>query len=131
MPAVGQSLNPDHCRQLITFLSSQLQLGNSNTLVSQHQRDNTPCFTGTSSLNTGFDPVFSLSWIIDTGATHHICCLKSFHDFKPFHSHVTLPNNSIVSATHIGTVKLSREFNIEGCFTCSAFQVLTCCPLVP
>ncbi|XP_073049302.1 uncharacterized protein [Primulina eburnea] len=40
-----ENLNPEHCRQLIAFLSSQLQLGG-NTLVSQHQPDTTLCFTG-------------------------------------------------------------------------------------
>ncbi|XP_073017747.1 uncharacterized protein [Primulina eburnea] len=38
-PKTGETLNPDHCRQLIAFLSSQLQLGDNNTLVSQCQPD--------------------------------------------------------------------------------------------
>ncbi|XP_075473941.1 uncharacterized protein LOC142504998 [Primulina tabacum] len=111
---VGENLKPDHCRQLIAFLRSQLQLGDNNTLVSQHQPDITPCFTGTSSLSNDHAPILSLSWIIDTGATHHIyCSLRLFHDSKPFYSSVTLPNNSKVSVTHIGTVRLSSELILK------------------
>ncbi|XP_073067135.1 uncharacterized protein [Primulina eburnea] len=111
VPKAGEVLSQDHCRQLIAFLSSQIQLGHDNTSVSQQQSNTSaPCFTGT--LHS--TPIISSSWIIDTGATHHICCaLGLFCTLKFFISNVTLPNGSMVPSTHIGSVKLSSDLTLE------------------
>ncbi|CAN1266800.1 Retrovirus-related Pol polyprotein from transposon TNT 1-94 [Linum perenne] len=47
-------------------------------------------------------------WIIDTGASDHICCsLSLFSCYLPTdHISVTLPDGSCLSATNIGSVKL-------------------------
>ncbi|KAH9112324.1 hypothetical protein AeMF1_013327 [Aphanomyces euteiches] len=48
-----------------------------------------------------------LEWIIDSGATHHICFVKSmFSALKPTSMTVNLPNNTQVRASGVGTVKL-------------------------
>lgn len=52
--------------------------------------------------------------IIDTGASHHICC--SFDQFVSFHKipaiFVHLPNNSTVQATHEGTINISASLTL-------------------
>lgn len=48
-------------------------------------------------------------WIIDTGATNHMCCSLDFmHDIVLLDPHlsVNFPNGTIVSVTHNGSVKL-------------------------
>ncbi|CAK4084790.1 unnamed protein product [Aphanomyces euteiches] len=48
-----------------------------------------------------------LEWIIDSGATHHICFVKSmFSALKPTSMTVNLPNNTQARASGVGTVKL-------------------------
>ncbi|KZV55756.1 hypothetical protein F511_21252 [Dorcoceras hygrometricum] len=106
---VGDILKPEHCRQLIDFLSSQLQLGNGTTIESS-----TSCFNGTYSLSTSHTAFPPFSWIIDTSATHHICCsLHHFVSSKPFNSNVTLPNNLNIPVTNIGSVMLLPEIILK------------------
>ncbi|CAN1341474.1 hypothetical protein LINPERPRIM_LOCUS39179 [Linum perenne] len=47
------------------------------------------------------------AWIIDTGASDHMCCsLHHFIDSTPLtNTYITLPNNLKVPATHIGTIR--------------------------
>ncbi|KZV15509.1 hypothetical protein F511_38613 [Dorcoceras hygrometricum] len=115
---VGDILKPEHCRQLIAFLSSQLQLGNGTTMALQQPQQppesSTSCFNDTYSLSTSHTAFPTFSWIIDTGATHHICCsLHHFVSFKPFNSNVTLPNSLNIPVTHIGSVMLLPEIILQ------------------
>ncbi|XP_075499381.1 uncharacterized protein LOC142537771 [Primulina tabacum] len=108
------SLSPDQCRQLITFLSSQLQLGHSNTLATQQTEPSASCFSGIYSLSFGPNLSLNSSWILDTGATHHICCsLSLLYSSKLCSSKVTLPDNSVVWATHVGSVQLSPDLCLD------------------
>lgn len=49
------------------------------------------------------------TWILDSGATDHICCrLSLFDSFQPVHSlHVTPPKSQLVEVSHIGAVTVS------------------------
>ncbi|KZV18776.1 hypothetical protein F511_15014 [Dorcoceras hygrometricum] len=50
---VNDFLKPEHCRQLIAFLSSQLQIGNGTTMTLQQTPESSAsCFNGTYSLAT-------------------------------------------------------------------------------
>jgi hypothetical protein len=64
------------------------------------------------------------SWIIDTGATDHMISYPSlFTSITAIVStHVKLPNGSIASITHIGTVKLSEDLTLTEVF-CSIFYL--------
>ncbi|XP_073119820.1 uncharacterized protein [Henckelia pumila] len=107
-------LNPDQCIQLITFLSSKHQSGLDNTMVKEKPESSVSCFTGILSMTVTNSSLICSSWILDTGATHHICCsLESFFSHKPICSRVTLPNNDQVLATHIGSVKLSENLTLH------------------
>ena len=52
--------------------------------------------------------IFLCSWVLDTGAMHHVCCVLDFFICsKPiFNSYVMLPNSHFVSISHIGFVQL-------------------------
>ncbi|XP_073022626.1 uncharacterized protein [Primulina eburnea] len=114
MNSMASSLNPDQCKQLIAFLSSQLQLGHTSALDTQQLGPSASCFSGNYSLAFGLNPSLSTRWVLDTGATHHICCsLSFFSSSKSFSSRVTLPNNSVVYATHIGSVQLSPDLYLD------------------
>jgi len=64
--------------------------------------------------NTPGEKQGNLSWIIDTGATDHVTHEKNhfitFYKIKLIS--VRLPNNSLVTAAHAGTIQFSKEFVI-------------------
>ncbi|XP_014499195.1 uncharacterized protein LOC106760245 [Vigna radiata var. radiata] len=60
------------------------------------------------------DKPSTLSWIIDTGATDHVIHEKgnfvTLYKIKPIT--VKLPNNSVITAEHVGIVQFSKDFVI-------------------
>lgn len=102
---------------MIAYLSTQLYSHQPNT----HDIVNTPASTepmGASMsgnvssimISTISQPLISChSWVLDTGATHHICCsLDLFASSKPTqHVQVTLPTRMVVAVSHIGSIVLS------------------------
>ena len=92
-PSVNDKLSTLH--DMITQLQSQIHQGRAPTAVT----------TPIASNLTG-----KVSWIIDSGATHHVCfdlaCFSSFHD-HPIASYITLPNGSKISVAKSGTVHLN------------------------
>ncbi|XP_020554484.1 uncharacterized protein LOC110013112 [Sesamum indicum] len=77
--------------------------------INYAQLDN---FAGSSAISASD---LSSSWIIDSGATHHICA-----DFKLFHSYtkltnpmiIHLPNGHSQSVSHIGSLHLCSEIEL-------------------
>jgi hypothetical protein len=74
------------------------------------------------------------SWIIDTGATDHmIGCISLFTSITAtVSSHVKLPNGSIASVTHIGTVTLSENLTLTGvlCVPSFTFNLISASKLI-
>jgi hypothetical protein len=65
------------------------------------------------------------TWIIDTGATNHMChSLSLFSSYKscPTPSFVQLPDGSNASITHIGTIHLSPTIKLENVFFIPSFK---------
>ncbi|CAL1400034.1 unnamed protein product [Linum trigynum] len=64
--------------------------------------------SGKQVLSSVVEPTRSTAWVLDTGATDHIICDKSFFmKHKPLNQvFVNLPNGQQVQATHIGIVTL-------------------------
>ena len=93
------TLTANQCKQLLTFLSSQLQLNSSSTLDLQRMYnllDHLCLVLVVNSLSFTISS-FSFqasSWVLDTGATHHVCCsLNSFKSNIPaYNSSDTLPD---------------------------------------
>lgn len=104
---MGYLLSSEQCKQLIAFMSSKLQHGYRTISETQQAEPYVSCFSGTISVSQKSTSILDTDWVLDTGATHHICSsLSLFHFYKPTHSAVTLPNNS-VTQTFIGFVQLS------------------------
>ena len=63
-------------------------------------------------LSAKFD---STSWIIDTEATHHVTGdISWLFDTKTFNCPVGLPNGDTVTASLIGSVRLSDKLTLTG-----------------
>lgn len=115
----------------------------------QQQESSVSCFNGINSLLHSFPAINRLDWVIDTGATHHICCSMSlFQTFRPITSKVILPNNFSITVTHVGSILLNDnlilhdvlyvpqfQFNLLSitsltkCFSCSVYFVSDSCQI--
>jgi len=74
------------------------------------------------------------SWIIDTGATDHMCnsisCFTTFSVVKS--RYVKLPNGHLALITHIGTVRLSQNLTIHNvlCVPSFSFNLISVSKLI-
>ncbi|KAL5560411.1 hypothetical protein UlMin_036622 [Ulmus minor] len=104
-----------YCQQLIAMLSTQL----TSTTPVNNEQPVISNFTGT------FPSISSRTWILDTGATHHVCHDKAlFESFEPNNvtSYVTLPNGQKVSIARIGTVRISSSLLLDKVLFVPSFQ---------
>ncbi|RVW87684.1 hypothetical protein CK203_057239 [Vitis vinifera] len=110
------SLSPAQCQQLIALLSSQLHDNTPATPELQQPGPSVSSFSGIFSFSSVSFPnsLDSSAWVLDTGATHHVCCsLPSFVSSVPAsNSSVTLPNGHLVSISRIGSVQLSPHITL-------------------
>ncbi|XP_073017753.1 uncharacterized protein [Primulina eburnea] len=122
----GDALSPEHCKQRIAFLSSQLQIGCGPSSDSQQHENceaSVSCFSGTFPSYLNLISNIHRHWVLDTGATYHICCsLSMYHTSTPVSSKVTLPDSSNTPATHIGSVHLSPDHILEDVLCVPAFH---------
>jgi hypothetical protein len=74
------------------------------------------------------------SWIIDTSATNHMVSSPSlFTSITAIVStHVNLPNGSMATVTHIGTIKLSENLTLTEvlCVPYFTFNLISACKLI-
>lgn len=124
----------EHVQQMIAYMSSQLSVhprtqpvtitvSNLDTLLISH-------VFGKDCLASSF-PAQSLSlsfrssWILNTGATHHVWCnfalFSSLTSVKPIM--VTLPNGNTVTVTQNGTVPLSNSLILHDVFHVPSFSL--------
>ncbi|KAK6157858.1 hypothetical protein DH2020_012106 [Rehmannia glutinosa] len=100
------ALNHQQCQQLIALLSSRMSTFSMDSQPQAH--DNTHS-TGTC-FSVSLDSSISSSqfWIVDSGASRHICCHRhAFLSLRPFNASVILPNDMTVEACYSGDVQLS------------------------
>lgn len=106
----SEILSSDQCKQLIKYLTTQMLLSPASTKESQQLEPSVSCFHGISSLLLSSAEISKTHWILDTGATHHICCsLSLFHTHRDFASKVKLPTGHTVLVARAGTVFLSAN----------------------
>ena len=55
------------------------------------------------------------AWVIDTRATHHVCCNISLfsHSRLVYNTTVTLPNGHVVAINRVGFVRLPDTLNLD------------------
>ena len=111
------TLSTAQCQQLISFLTKQLNTENNVDTLAIN-------ISGIC-MNTSFD--FNESchyWILDSGATSHICCSKEhFNSFKSLHdSHVLLPNSTKVKVEGIGSIKLNDDIFLHNVLFIPTFR---------
>ncbi|XP_073270356.1 uncharacterized protein [Primulina huaijiensis] len=107
-----QSLNKDQYGQLMTMFANHL----SSTMTRPHDSSNTSHSSGTClSISVPHSLMSSSSWIMDSGASRHICSNpKDFISMRPIqNSVVTLPNHTHVSVASYGDVKISDTLIIR------------------
>jgi len=113
----NNNLSTAQCQQLISFLTNQLKIeSNVDTLAT-----NVSCIC----MNTNFD--FNESyhyWIINSGATSHICCSKEqFNSYKCLHdSHVLLPNSTKVKVEGVGSIQLNNDIFLHNVLFIPTFR---------
>ncbi|KAL4283202.1 hypothetical protein GQ457_16G007940 [Hibiscus cannabinus] len=112
--ASTESLTSQQCQQLIAMLTSQLQAAStsdvSSTSINLAMQGKILSFVNSLS---SFDA--KNSWIIDFGASRHVCYSKElFESFFPITAGtILLPNKTVVSVEFAGTVRLSDRFLLK------------------
>ena len=112
------SLSSNQVQQLIAYLSTHLQQqtidpfespSTSGPSISQIYGNN----CSTQFFSHPFVP--SDAWVIDTGATHHVCCNISLfsHSRLVHNTTVTLPNGHVVAINRVGSVRLFDTLNLD------------------
>ncbi|KAK6123801.1 hypothetical protein DH2020_042455 [Rehmannia glutinosa] len=99
-------LNPQQCQQLIAMLSNRMS---TFSMDSHTPAQDTTHSTGTC-FSVSLDSSISSSrfWIIDSGASRHICCHRhAFTSLRPFTASVILPNDMSIESCFSGDVQLS------------------------
>ena len=96
------TLTPTQCQQLIFFLTNHMKIETTIDAIATN-------VIGIC-MNVAFNNDHH-TWIIDTGATSHICCFKElFNSYTTmFNSHVLLSNSTKVKVEGIGNIKINED----------------------
>jgi len=114
----NSTLTIAQCQQLIQYLTTQL-----TTTPSTPSTDDIATNVIGNILKSIL-PINSYQWIIDSGATSHICCYKSLYDsYVPMNnSHVLLPNSFKVKVEGIGNIKLTQDIFLHNVLYIPSFR---------
>ena len=112
------SLSSDQVQQLIAYLSTHIQQQAIDPLESPSTSGHSISQIYGNNCSTQFFPhpfIPSDAWVIDTGATHHVCCNISLfsHSRLVHNTTVTLPNGHVVAINRVGSVRLSDTLNLD------------------
>ena len=129
----------EKCQQLMALLQSQLGISSppqiqtpspenvSAALIhssTSSSQITPPQFTGTISFTPFVATVTSPpSWLIDTGATHHVCYnLSLFDSYSPVNdAFVNLTIGGTVVVTHIGNIQLTPSLTLSSVLCVPSF----------
>ena len=105
----GTSLTPDLYNQLVHLLQQQSHLPSSSQ-SQEGQLVNKCCSSGIAL--SSFFHSNNCNWIIDSGATNHICPdlnLFTSYQFVSYPYHIRLPDGNTTDVQHIGSIQLSEH----------------------
>lgn len=116
---VNPSITVDQYNHLLSLIEQQRTSHNDQHDETQH----TALIAGMFCLLS----VHNGSWIIDSGATNHMCydlsLLSDYHVFHEPDSFITIPDGSKIQVKHKGTIKFSNNLILKDrCFTCPRFS---------
>lgn len=128
---LSNPLTTEQCQQLLSYLQSHLQ---GNQIITESPRASSS--TGPSDFNASFSGMFFLThfvgscaksesfWLIDTGATHHVCCSASkFQSLTHLtDAFVTLPNSQKVSISGIGILQVTHTLTLHSVLHVPSFS---------
>ncbi|XP_012842529.1 PREDICTED: uncharacterized protein LOC105962751 [Erythranthe guttata] len=119
-----QTMTPSQCQQFMNLFSSHMAAQQQQSAVNSAQQHSSAqggdtttvsCVTGTCAL-TGTPSLSSHDWILDSGASKHIC-----HDKPMFvnlrsvsNSRVLLPDSSVLIVSYVGDVRFSNDIFLTG-----------------
>ncbi|XP_068661006.1 uncharacterized protein [Aristolochia californica] len=118
-----QNLNSNQYQQLMSMLSTHLS--SSAKVSTAPESSTTNCLTGIC-FSVSLNPLISSQqfWIVDSGATRHICSLApafiSLHVIP--HTAVTLPNHSQILVHFVGDVKLHSNLVLKDALFAPQFK---------
>ena len=110
-----RSLIASQCQQLIALLNSQLHASSSATIETLQPKPSVSNIHGNHVLlsNSSLHSLPNSAWVLDTSATHHVCCFIFMELFvssvQVSNSFVKLPNGQSVSIHRIGSMRISNE----------------------
>jgi hypothetical protein len=128
--AGSSPMTQDQWEQLIALIHNSSSLNQGTILASSNQAGGSSNFTGHISVNPSGNVSFVKSnnlssWIIDSGASHHICTsltwFRSYNEIPPVS--VRLPNGSLLYAKHSGTVQFSPDFVLPNVLCIPEFSI--------
>lgn len=112
---------------MIAFLSTQLRSQAPDQYEFSIASSSSSIVSNLCGMATSFSSIFTLphpfipqhSWILDSGATNHICCNYSLFDhFEPMTStSVTLPNGDSMIVQQMGSEKITDQLILHQCST--------------
>ncbi|KAJ1402717.1 Retrovirus-related Pol polyprotein from transposon TNT 1-94 [Sesbania bispinosa] len=111
----SSTLTPAQCQQLIAFLTNQMSTDNNLDVVASNVIGT--CMHIDSHYN-------SHKWIIDSGATSHICCFKQLYDsYTPIHNfHVFLHNPTRFKVEGICSIKINDNIFLHNVLHIPTFR---------
>lgn len=102
-------LTSEQINQLLSLLNKQPHNDQSGTINSNHFAGTSTHFTG----NCCFLSNSSSAWILDSGASDHICynlsLFKSYHVLHNKNHEIIIPNGTTIKVKYIGTVVLENN----------------------
>lgn len=69
---------------------------------------------------------FTSNWLLDSGATDHICChldwFTEYNVMSGHDNHITIPDDSRVKVLHTGSITLANGITLSN-VTCARFSI--------
>lgn len=115
-------LNEDEFSRLLSLMETVKQRDTQDSTLHYAELASSSTFAGISCINGGN----MTQWIIDSGASDHICnCLTDFLDYADVslsNHFITIPNGAKIKVEKMGTIKLLDQLYLKNVFYVPSFK---------